>query len=71
MTAGFGKIKEFWIDDLKIDIFRNPNGEYFTSSNYKDSDEEAKEEYYKDFDAIYYVYSDDVSEEELKAKIEI
>jgi len=42
MTADFVKIKEFWINDLKIDIFRNPNGEYYTSSKYKDSDEEAK-----------------------------
>lgn len=71
MTADFVKIKELWINDLKIDIFRNPNGEYYTSSKYKDSNEEAKVEYYKDFDSIYYVFSDDVSEEELKAEIEI
>jgi hypothetical protein len=61
----FLKVKEFRIDNQYFELFRNKDGQYITVISTVDTNDKSAQ-FYNDFDMLYSVFSDELSEDELK-----
>lgn len=66
ITNEFTKIKEFRIDNQNFELFKNADDQYLTVINELDSKEKSAQ-FYENFEHLFSVFSDELTEDELKA----
>lgn len=66
ITNEFTKIKEFRIDNQNFELFKNADDQYLTVINELDSKEKSSQ-FYENFEHLFSVFSDELTEDELKA----
>lgn len=65
-STDFKLVRSFTIDLIEIEIYKNAIGQYKTICTFIDCVDKGEEQYYANFEELYYLYSDYLDNVELE-----